>query len=448
MPKFIGVIGDRTAPDMLQAISDLVNHSWQTELNGGKPLNLSGTISLLTTIILNFKCESVSREEVEAVANIAGEVPSTLVPFIEAEIDRNPALRGITVKEFLARDGENPSLLQVTIENARKAERNAVLPILTPVKPGTHIMPNNSLANKLFSDNPAVFEGAFDLTVMNKRGKAPDVTAYTICKFEGSKDLHIYGGTLTEFDRAVSDAVISIWAETQKQGVPCCFSVVTVYKAMPGTADGNPSPQQRGAITKSLNKLRGLTIEVDVSEEFARRGNIEKGEICTISGNYFVLYQETRKTLNGGEPVSAYVLTSIPLLYNYCLQTGQLLSASPAYLTPKKIDRHGRLTSVPLVMSMERTMLLNYLIRRIKTIQHDRKNKKRHLSDRILFSTIFRAAGLENIDKFKRKDCRDFVFDVLEYYTKMHFISGYKPVMKGQIYVGIDILQEEKKPGK
>ena len=155
----------------------------------------------------------------------------------------------------------------------------AELPKIASVIPQYHVMSNDNLTNKLTSYN-IINAGAFDMTVINGTSKRKEITAYTIASYDqDSAGLQI-ADKLTEYERQVSDAVISIWEETQKSGLPPEFTTDMVFRAMPGSSD-KPSPQQAGAITKAIEKLRNLKIYLDVTDEMRTRHIIsEKQKYC------------------------------------------------------------------------------------------------------------------------------------------------------------------------
>lgn len=312
------------------------------------------------------------------------------------------------------------------------------IPRLTSINPLSHVMANNSLMNTLTSLK-AINAGPFDMPVINKKGKRKEITAYTIASYDQDKDGagELIKSKLTECERQVSDAVISIWEEARKSGLPPEFTTDMVFRAMPGSGD-KPSPQQAGAITRTIEKLRNLHIYLDVTEEMRVRGLISDKEQVILDDKFLSAGRVTRKIKNGGQTVIAYHLHTEPLVLSYCKMTNQLITVSPKWLEVKKV-KGGKTTKEAVLMTQERQAITGYLIRRIAIMKNDKKNKKPTQSNTILLSTLFDDIGIAAPDKQKAADIRKFCFDVLDYYKAEKIITDYEKQTKGQSITGIII---------
>lgn len=333
----------------------------------------------------------------------------------------------------------DPAIIQVDqLLKSIIESKAADTPRIASVIPLSHVMANNSLMNTLTSFN-AINAGEFDMTVINKKGKRKEITAYTIASYDQDKDSagNLIKSKLTEYERQVSDAIISIWEETRKSGLPPEFTTDMVFRAMPGSGD-KPSPQQAGAITKTIEKLRKLHIFLDVTEEMRVRGLISDKEKVIYDDNFLSAGRVTRKIKNGGQTVIAYHLHTEPLILSYCKMTNQLITVSPKWLEVKKV-KGGKTAKETLSMTQERQAITGYLIRRIAIMKNDRKNKKPTQSNTILFTTLYEDIGVSAPDKFKAADIRKFCFDVLDYYKAEKIITGYEKQTKGRSITGIII---------
>jgi len=345
----------------------------------------------------------------------------------------------------------------------KKAENN-IISTLQAIIPKYHVIPNNSIMNALTS-NLIINAGAFDLPVINKKGRRKEVTTYTIasCAMLKDKDGNLILSKLTEYERQVSDAIMSIWEEALKNNLPAEFTADMVFQSMPGSGE-QPSPQQRGAITKAIEKLRSLKLTLDVTEELRTRGIISNDEQRIYDDYYLSAGRETRRIKNGGQIIQTYILHSEPIVLSYCKLTDQLITTTPKWLEVKKIKK-GKIDTQPLTMNQERQAITGYLIRRIKVMQHDNEvalNKKKYYDAKrakepdkyppkaiedfrtrsavILFSTIFETIGKPTPTRDKAHDIRKFCFDVLDYYTKAELIPGYTQQKKGRAITGIEIM--------
>lgn len=332
-------------------------------------------------------------------------------------------------------DGYNALIRFINSENKNPQE---IIAVLQSVIPSKHIMANNSLMNKLTSSE-IINADAFDLQVSNQKGKRKEITAYTMVSYDQDKNEkgELILSKLTEYERQVSDAIITIWEESTKAGLPPEFTTDMVYRYMPGSGD-RPSAQQAGAITRTIEKFRNLSIYIDITEEMRSRGVIPDNENLVFDDKYISAIRVKRKIKNGGQTVTAYHLHTEPLILTYCKMTNQLITVSPKLLEIKKVKK-GKLTKEAVAMTQERQAITGYLLRRIAIMKRDRKNKKSVQSNIILFSTLFDAIGVTTPDKQKAADIRKFCFDVLEYYKAEKYITGYDKQIKGRSIAGIII---------
>ena len=141
---------------------------------------------------------------------------------------------------------------------------------------------------------------------------------------------------------------------------------------------------------------------------------------------------------NGGQKVTAYMINSIPLLLEYAQLTNNRITVSKDWLEVKKV-KGGKVLTQPLSMTPQRKAITGYLIRRIKTMKNDKKNKKPTQSDTILYDTLFKTIGIPAPDKQKAADIRKFCNDLLEYYKAKGFIIDYQQQKEGRSITGIII---------
>lgn len=326
-----------------------------------------------------------------------------------------------TLYKFIEAENKNP---QEIINN------------IQTIQPQYHVMANNALMNTL-TNYSIINAGNFDMTVINRKGKRKEITAYTIASYEQDGAGALISKNLSEYERQVSDAIISIWEESRKNGLPPEFTTDMLFRAMPGSSD-KASPQQTEAITKAIEKLRKLHIYVNVTEEMRVRGLITDKETLVFDDMFLSASRVTRRIKNGGQTVIAYHLHTEPLVLSYCKMTNQLITVSPKWLEVKKV-KSGKATKEAILMTQERQAITGYLIRRINVMKKDKKNKKPVQSDVILFSTLFDDIGVTP-DKQKAGDIRKFCFGVLEYYKAEKLITGYERQTQSRRITGIKII--------
>ena len=405
-----------------------------------------------------------------------------LLPFAEQELERLHREKGVdsfTFEEFI-RDTDPEtgeavqSLLEICIERANaaraaKAENaetadtehiTAETPLLVSLLPTRHTMPNNALMNALQQKQP-INAGEFDLVVSNATKRRKEITAYTMITYdEQGAETALTAANLSEYERQVSDAVITLWIEAKKQDLPPVFTPDMIFRAMPGGGD-KPSPQQRGAITKAIEKMRRLHITVNATEEMRLRGIIGNNEICEFDDFYLSAVRVTRRIKNGGQTVTAYKLHAEPVILTYSRMTKQILEVNAKHIEVRKV-KQGKACEV-MAMTAGRQSMTGYMLRRISVMKRDKENahdelrnyNKRRSKDKtlpqktlaefrkqspvILFDTLFAEAGTATDNREMTRRNREFCFDVLDYWKTTGLITNYKQQKKGKSITGIEI---------
>ena len=410
-------------------------------------------------------------EEIETAENEAEtEEIRQLIPFIKEELERmktDPTLQDYSVADILkssfdAYGNQIESPFWDAIERAkeRKVEfekaqeiMNTVGPLeslsmLRSIIPTKHVMPNSTLMNALqegikhddgSKPAPIINAGPFDMIVSRGKASRKEITAYTMIEYDNGDDgVSITPMQMTEYDRQVSDAVISLYEKAKADGVSAVFTTDMIHRAMPGGGE-KASPQQRGAITKAIEKMRKIHVYVDATEEMRRRGLIPEDQELVFDEYYFSISRAQCRNRGGGDPVTAYKITSEPIILNYARLTKQILTIPAKYIEIKKVS--GGKTFEPINMTKDRQSITGYLVRQIGWIIYDRKHKVANpRRDTIQFDTVFKAAGVDVTNKQTAKRQRDFIFTVLDYEKAAGFISDYKKLKKGQSIYGVQII--------
>ena len=279
---------------------------------------------------------------------------------------------------------QSPEILFAFIEQENPAPEKAesIVAFVQGISPTAHTMPNNALMNDLTGakGRKPINAGAYDMPVANaKRGRRGEITAYTMIEFDpGETGITITDAKLSEYERQVSDAVVSLWIEAVKEKLPAIFTPDMIYRAMPGGGD-KASPQQRGAITKAIEKFRRLHITVDATDEMRKRGIIGNDATYKIDNFYLTATHAEYKVKNGGQTVNAYRIDTEPIILTYCKLTKQLLTVPAKCIELKKV-KQGKASLEPIKMNADRQAMAGYIIRRIKVMQRDEEAAKDWLS--------------------------------------------------------------------
>lgn len=339
-------------------------------------------------------------------------------------------------------DSESDAILFAFIERENPTPETAEsiaakLSLVQSIRPTAHTMPNNTLMNTL-QQKPAINAGAFDMVVANGKGRRKEITAYTMIEFDpGETSVQITDAHLSEYERQVSDAVVSLWIETVNEKLPPIFTPDMIFRAMPGGSD-KASPQQKGAITKTIEKFRRLHITVDATEEMRKRGVIGSNATFKLDNFYLSATHAEYKVKNGGQTVNAYKIDTEPIILTYCTMTKQLLTVPAKHLAIETV-KEGRASGELVTMTAERQAMTGYMLRRIAVMKHDRKNKVHTQSNVILFDTLFTETGTKTANRKQTMINRNFCFDVLDYWKVSGFIKGYSKQEKRRSITGIVI---------
>ena len=105
-------------------------------------------------------------------------------------------------------------------------------------------MPNNALMNAM-QQTGAINAGELALLVIPAKGRQKEITAYTIIDYEpGETGITITDPKLTEYERNVSNAIVSLWVEAEKLEVEPVFTTDTIYRAMRRGRNGKPAAER------------------------------------------------------------------------------------------------------------------------------------------------------------------------------------------------------------
>lgn len=381
----------------------------------------------------------------------AGEEMQALAPFLQLELDEakkaDPEFADCTLIDILGRgldeNGElTESKFKRLIEGARqrRAEYEAAegtISIIQNIRPTAHTMPNNALMN-ILQQKPAINAGAFDMVVSNARGKSKEITAYTMIDFDpGETGVKVIGSHLSEYERQVSDAVISLWAEAVKKELQPVFTPDMIFRAMPGGSD-KASPQQKGAISKTIEKFRRLHITVDATDEMRKRRIISGNATFKLDNFYLSATHAEYREKNSGKTVNAYRIDAEPIIFTYCKMTKQLLTVSAEYISIKKVKR-GKASNELVTMNADRQAMAGYMLRRIAVMRRDKKNKIQTHSNIISFNTLFSETNTKTDNRKQTMNNRNFCFDVLDYWVTAGFIKSHTRQVQGRSITGVII---------
>lgn len=423
--------------------------------------------------------EAVSTITTKEAKQMLDELSQALTPYLivlenEDLIREELKKRGFTEDMYTLADSDDPEEQQIFMDafhavveaadrkQIEKKNNSDIKKSFQLGVPKKYTSPNTRLSNFL-KDNTftGTKETPIGLPVLNV-GKPNETMIAVSATLENLKAFPITGKPFTEFDRAVHDAVASLYEDRIKNGAEPVFTADVIYRTMTHkAASERVSPQQRASVTKSVNKMRkNIYIIADCTEEFKKRKTIVNPEGKTDEEKYHYILDDwllsakhVEKMAVGGKLVDGYIFSE-PLLLNYAKLTKQLITVEGKILRIQELNEKGCLTENTISDTDNRIAVKSYLIRRIEVMRHDEKdaidalkkyNNKRmkdkdlpekklsefHKQERtIVFDSLFKDTGIENANR--KTEARQYVYQVLDYWKAIEHIKSYKLRKKGK----------------
>lgn len=357
------------------------------------------------------------------------------------------------VAEFAERlsiivDEQDPDALQISMfpEDQREQELAnkalQALPRLQSIIPKKHLIPNSRLANAL--TDGIIDAGRQALSVSTPTAKSQiDIICDLV--YEGD-NLKLSGRQpFTEYDRNVYNAVASLYVYGDKSHI---VTPATIYRAMTSmTATEDPSPQQSGAVTRSIEKMRFIRANINCTDQLQQRKIPLNGEVVTggIIDTY-LLNASAIQVQAGGRTIRAYQIEKPPILYAYSNMLNQVLTIPAKLLDIKAVDQYGKATSSRISNTESRIQAKGYLLRRIEMMKGKNSMQSNIISltsykkGGIFHRGLYEIAGLDDSATRKaQKAVRDYAEQALKYWISCGHIKGYSFVKTGQSVTGIKI---------
>lgn len=319
------------------------------------------------------------------------------------------------------------------------------LPLLRSIAPTKHIIPNNKITNALsaghigFSEN---LEDFFPVRVSKESAKTPVISNIMVA-YDGDKVQLSSRRPFTEYDRNVYNAVVSLYVHGDQQHV---MTPAMIYRAMTGLPEAsNPSPQQIGAVTKSIDKMRFIRVRIDCTEELKhRRAQLNGVPIVNGMVDTYLLNADGAQVTAGGHTIEAYRINRPPVLYEYSRATKQVLTVPSDLLAIKEADDKGVYNSL-ISNNESRIQIKGYLIRRIEgmkgkngldnniisLLSYD-KGEKHHPG-------LYEIAGKPEPNKKEALAIRSYVTAALNFWKAEKYIKDFEFLKKDKSITSIKI---------
>lgn len=313
----------------------------------------------------------------------------------------------------------------------------SLLPHLTSILPDKHIIPNTKLSNILTTEPMDGVQG--DLEVIPKKGKRPAVVVPYVLSYEGENVHLTTKKPYTEYDRNIQNAIASLYRYGTTDHV---ITAALVYRAMTGASESDsPSPQQLGAITRSIEKQRRIHAVIDCTEELKQRGlPIDRGAY-----DNFLIVAEGLEVEAGGKSIKAWRVQE-PMLLNYAERIGQVITVPAALLEIRQVDpKTGRIGN-KIANTELNIQIKGYLLRRIEGMKNPDNNLLQKTISLVSYDRgkkhhagLYEVIGKPAPTKTEANRIRNYIANVLEYWIAESYITGYTFTKTGRAITGIEI---------
>ena len=356
-------------------------------------------------------------------SRIAAEANS-LAPFLEAELEADPDLKGYTIEDALALgfddDGnitDGPFRNAIERARARRDEYQSAQEIVDAAEQAAEDLPRiisnptellslpmdkpNSYIWNLLKDAADGGQIQIDIDTGKKGSKKDAVVYYSIDFLDGlAPDLKI-SKQLTPFDKRLYIAAAAIYNAGNN------VTTTTQIHKMMGNR-GRPTKAQIKKINDSLTKMGAARVYIDSTEEV----KINKGYAAFKYDASLLPFERINAYINNTLTESAIHLFREPPMITFARERGQITNVT------------RQLLESPISKTDANLRLEDYLLERIGHM----KNPKSKAPRNMLFTTIYERchiAGNTDKERKERQRTPEKIRKYLDHYEKCGWIKGY-----------------------
>ena len=233
---------------------------------------------------------------------------------------------------------------------------------------------------------------------------------------------------VTEYDKSVHNMSVSI-GRANEHGFFTAKQVATALLYGDNPSNSNPSKQQIGAVTKSIEKLALIRLTIDWTEHIRlnNKGDIPEGDSFKVT-DYMLPVRKYTATI-GGQKVEGYQFIdrdNYTPLHQYATSVGQ-------------IGQHPvKMLNIPINLDQQKIVIRDFLLEEIAHI----KNSKIVWNNTIGVNRLLEVAeeDSQTITRKKRSILLSSVKHILNFWKKEGYIKGYKENIKAQSIQSFTIL--------
>lgn len=291
---------------------------------------------------------------------------------------------------------------------------------VTFIRPKEHMINLTKANRKIFSNSVTaqqLKQVSFDVSPTRGRNKTPALFMVNV-DLKGIES----NENLTEFDGGVFNSIVSVIA-VNTAPVFTAKQIATHYYYGDNPSNSNPSQQQVGAVTKSIEKMRKADILIDYTDHMRLNGKLKEGERYAVE-DYFLPCKKHYITTNGNTFL-AYELKNLPPLQVYAEDVNQI----------GRTD--SRALNVPVNLDETKAVIRDYILREV-SIKDDSICT-------IKTDTLLAVGGLDPDSsnyRTKRKRIMDAVDKMLAYWKSEKIIQSYSYTKRNKSIVKINIKRK------
>lgn len=369
---------------------------------------------------------------------------------------------GLFTEDFEYHDHNDDDLLEdiaAFIKQENPADAQEIIELMSTATIDRQAIPNNKLANTI--TRGIIDIGQIVIDVAGKQEKKKQKTIETTCILtDESNNVKLSGRQkFTDYDRSVYNAVSSLYKFGDANHI---VTSAMIFRSMNGlTGSEKPTAGQLSAVTKSVDKMRFIRVQIDCTAEWKARGiTLNSKQIDEGIADTYLLMAKSIKVKAGGQIVTAYRLMDTPILLEYSEAVNQVLTIPADVLAIKKLsittDPDGithTQTKGLLSNTDQRIVLKGYLIRRIEGMKgnnslhnksialYDYDKNGEHHEGLYSKANIPDADGtIKELSRMEMKRIRDDVETMLEYWKHTQYIKDYKPVTRQTKIISYEII--------
>lgn len=283
-------------------------------------------------------------------------------------------------------------------------------------RPTKRISVNDALTQDVFSMTKGEFESAMDngdeRKFLEAKIKGKSIESRYWLGWLKDRRVEI-GSTLDEFDRSIFDACVSA-----QQNGDQCITLRGIWRAITGNTEREIklSDALKKEILERVDRLACIRITVDLSDA-CEQNVYRKGMKFTIRGS--LLPSTIVEAYVNGQLVDATVkiLDESPLVtIAKARGAGKKKEAAQIVTFPTALLDVPKQRNTPTTVT-----ITNYLVRRVEVAKiHPNTTRT------ILFSTLLSRCGLADADRFKKRNIRKIVENVMKSLLEKNEIKSFE----------------------